>query len=199
MFEPNVHEPSDEWLMSGIAGKDESSFASFYDRYAPLVYALLVRMLRCSSQAEEVLSQVFWEVWAKAQRYNPERGSPRTYLLTLARSRALDRIRAQSLQVRKEHEAARQRQLEWTDRQAGLDPSEATILTEDQQLVHTAIKELSREQQQVLQLAYFEGLTQEQMSERLNLPLGTVKSNVRRGLTVLRQALRSAAPVRNKR
>jgi RNA polymerase sigma-70 factor (ECF subfamily) len=142
------------------------------------------------------LSQVFWEIWDKAQRFNPERGSPRTYILTLARSRALDRIRAQSLQVRKEHEAARQRQWELLDRQAELNPSESTIGAEDRQLVRAAIKELSREQQQVLHLAYFEGLTHQQMSERLNMPLGTVKTNVRRGLTVLRQALRGAAPVR---
>jgi RNA polymerase sigma-70 factor (ECF subfamily) len=196
MSEPSDSYISDEQLMGAIGRREEAALELLYDRYAPAVYALLVRMLRCPSQAEAVLSQVFWEIWDKAQRFNPERGSPRTYILTLARSRALDRIRAQSLQVRKEHEAVRQRQWELLDRQAKLNPSESTIGAEDRQLVRAAIKELSREQQQVLHLAYFEGLTHQQMSERLNMPLGTVKTNIRRGLTVLRQALRGAAQVR---
>src|SRR5262245_14056098 len=94
MFEPSESELSDTELFAAVAGGDEQAFVDLYDRFAPQLYAVCLRIVRRHADAETVLSDVFWQIWTQADRYNPNRGSPRTFLMTLARSRAIDRWRA---------------------------------------------------------------------------------------------------------
>jgi RNA polymerase sigma-70 factor (ECF subfamily) len=193
--DPAVQEPADEDLMLAVAGRDEAAFETLYDRYAPLVYALCLRILRRHNDAQSVVSDVFWEVWQRAERFNPNRGTARTYLLTLARSRAVDRIRANSSRVRRETEAGRERE-EWSSGTAA-DPSVAVVVDEDRQAVVAALAELNESQRRTLHLAYFGGMTHREIAAELSMPLGSVKTCIRQGLIRLRQAMECAAAGRS--
>jgi len=155
MSEASETEASDVDLMRAIAAGDEASFESLYDRYSATLHAICLRILRGHAEAEAVLSDVFWQVWSQAGKYNPQRGSPRTYLMTLARSRAIDRWRTISARTAREFAAPldvldderRDESLERPERQA--------MLGEDRQLVREAIRTLSAAQRKALHLAFF--------------------------------------------
>jgi RNA polymerase sigma-70 factor (ECF subfamily) len=187
-------ETSDVALMQAIAGGDESAFEALYDRYSAIVHAVCLRILRGHAEAEAVLSDVFWQVWTQAAKYNPERGSPRTYLVTLARSRAIDRWRTISARSTREIAAPvdvldEKRHGESTER-----PERRAILGEERELVREAIRGLSAAQRTALQLAFFEGRTHRQIAGDLDLPLGTIKTSIRQGLLKLQRVLGECEP-----
>lgn len=192
----SVAERTDEELMRAIAGRDEAAFAALYDRYASVVYALARRVLRRDSDAQAVISDVFWEIWRRAERFNPERGSARTYLLTLARSRAVDALRSRSIRRQREAEAGRANDERWSDGAGSTDPSATVVVDEDRKAVVAAMAELNESQQHTLRLAYFGGLTHREIADELGMPLGSVKTYIRQGLIKLRRALEGATPVR---
>ena len=191
MIEQDLEDQTDEELMLAMARRDEAAFAQLYDRYSSLLYAIGLRILRRPLDAEAVLSEVFWEIWQNAERFNPERGSARTYLKVLGRSRAIDRLRAEK--NRSTHEAAacddRLSQVQQSQMSDG--PVRQTLRGEDGELVTEALKELSSAQHEVLQLAFYEGLTHREIAERQDAPLGTVKTHIRQGLIKLGHALRA--------
>ncbi len=181
---------SDENLMAEVIEGDKTAFTQLYDRHVPTVYALCLKIMRKESDAEAVVSDVFLEIWRKPSYFDASRGSFRTYLLTLARSRAIDRWRATATRVRKTQEASivlecRSRPFE------EFEPSHVVQTSERRHAVRAAIEELDEAQRETLRLAYFEGLTHREISERLNLPLGTVKTRIRHGLKKLRISLSS--------
>lgn len=155
-----------------------------YDRHAGLVYGLALKILGNSQEAEDLTQDVFLNL-AKAHSYEPSRGSLRTYLAILTRSRAIDRVRSRS--------TAREFLGRWRHNQ------EQEIFTdslfeevsssEQSQEVRAALAQLSNNQQQILRMAYYDGLSQSEIAERLKIPLGTVKARARRGLLKLRQTL----------
>lgn len=173
--------------MLAVAGGDRSALAALYDRYSPLVLALCQRVLRDSGQAEEVLVDVFFEVWTKADRFDPSRGSPMTYLLTLARSRAIDRKRSQASRPKITSD--------FTDAAALSDPvpnpSESIDLKERGAAVRAALAELEPAQREALECAFYEGLSHSEVAAKLNRPLGTVKTHIRQGIIQLREKLRT--------
>lgn len=181
----------DEALMAAIARRDEDAFGQLYDRYSPLLYAICLRIVRRPHDAQAVLSDVCWEIWHHADRFNPDRGSARTYLVMLARSRAVDRLRSESGRQNCEaaffHSQTRNR----ADWQLDGDPARLAVAEEDRRRVVAALAELPDAQQRVLQLAYFEGLSQREIATQLGAPLGTVKTHVRTGLARLRRTLRT--------
>ena len=168
-------------LISRMAGGDRQAFAQFYDTYAGLAFGVIRRIVRDPAVAEEVLQDVFWEVWAAAAAYDPSRGSPEAWLVTRARSRGIDRARA----------ARRRSEMVVTGLNEATmslpDPSgDPETRAGDRKLVAGALGRLPEAQRQVLELAYFEGLTQTEIAERLKEPLGTVKTRMRLGLERLR-------------
>ncbi len=165
-------------LIRRMAGGDREAFAAFYDQYAPLAFGVLRRILRDRAEAEEVLQEVFWEIWRSAPDYDPERGSPEAWLVMRARSRGIDRAR--SVRRRSEMIAAS------PPAAAPPDPGHDPAAVEDAGAVRGALLKLSAVQREVIGLAYFEGLTQTEISERLREPLGTVKTRIRAGLERLR-------------
>ena len=171
--------------MEAMAGGDESAFAALYDRYDSLVMGLAMRMLRDRGEAEDLVSDVFFELWQKASRYNPNRSNPRTYMVLLTRSRALDRLRRQRVPAAVGDAA---------DQQAatGGDPSGQVAAGEAGEQVRAALGSLNPDQRQAVELAFFEGLTHQQIAERLETPLGTVKTRIRQGLVRMRDGLRTA-------
>ncbi len=154
-------------LIRRIAGGDRRAFERLYERYAQLVLNVAARILRNSEDAEEVVQEVFWQVWCCAGRYDPVRGVPEAWLMTLTRTRAIDLMRASRRPATVGAEAL-------ADIPA--DPGCEEIDAPAERLVTAAMQELSVEQRQALELAYYEGLTHTEIAARVGAPLGTVKT-----------------------
>jgi RNA polymerase sigma-70 factor (ECF subfamily) len=180
---PEPVQDADVALLSAIARGDEQALASLYDRYRLILFGLIRRILHSRPEAEDVLQEVFLQVWQKAADFNHARGRPFTWLVTLARSRAIDRLRSLGARDRLATASAREETEEVAD--AVTD----AILSERGKVVRDALQELPEEQQQVLLLAYFDGFTQSEIAERLGSPLGTVKTRMRSGMIKLRDLL----------
>ena len=169
--------------MKAIAAKDEAALAQLYDRYRVILFGLLMRILNNREEAEDVLQEVFLQVWRKAEDFDETRGRPFTWLVTLGRSRGIDRLRTL---------ASRERVAEAGAREASEEISDAAtdaFRSEQRGLVNDALAQLPDEQKGPLMLAYFDGLTQSEIATRLGAPLGTVKTRMRTGLIRLRELL----------
>jgi len=172
--------PADPDLFERIAAGDRDAFGLFYDRYAPVLFGFCVRILKDARDAEDVLQEAFVQVWRDAGRFDPARASVKTWLFTIARSRALDRWRSRR-SVEHRFPAAENESL---DRAGADDGGQEAAAMRD--YVGRCLAQLSENEQAVLRLAYFDGYTQEEIAARLNEPLGTVKSRTRSGLTKLK-------------
>jgi len=174
----------DAELVRRIAGGDGDALSKLFDLHSPVALGLLSRMLGARSEAEEVLQEAFLQVWTQADRYDPARSSARGWILMLARSRALDRLRRRVARQRREEESVEESNL-------SIHPVGTERLEESERRsqVSTALGVLSPEQRHCIELAFFEGLTHTQIAERLKAPLGTVKSRILLGMNKLRQAL----------
>ena len=180
--------PNDLLLMGRIAARDSTAFRELFDEYSPMVLGVLVRMLGDSALAEEVLQEAFLQVWEQADRFRPERASPRGWLLLIARSRALDRLRSDRSRREREIVATRE---SVTSHEA---PEGTRNLEkrERQRAVGGALEGLPEEQRHCIELAFFKGLTQREISDVLKEPLGTVKSRISLGMSKLRRSLAEA-------
>ena len=170
-------------LLHAVARGDEEALSRLYDRYRVILFSLLVRILKSREEAEDVLQEVFLQVWKRAGDFDNARGKPFTWLVTLARSRAIDRIRQLG---------ARQRLAEASAHDASEAVSDAvadTLHSEQREIVARALAALPEDQRRTLNLAYFDGLTQSEIAEQLNTPLGTVKTRMRSGMIKLRELL----------
>lgn len=166
-----------------MARGDEEALAAIYDRYRLILFGLLLRILHSRAEAEDCLQEVCLQVWRKAADFDEARGRPFTWLVTLARSRAIDRLRASGTRDRVAQDAARATVEETSD--AVTD----AIRSERSRVVRRALNLLPEEQRRVLELAYFDGLTQSEIAAHLNQPLGTVKTRTRSGMIKLRELL----------
>ena len=168
-----------------MATGDQVALADFYDLTNRMAFGLILRIMGDRSTAEEVLLDVYTQVWRQADTYRPERGTPLAWLMTIARTRALDRLRAgrQEMQRRESLETVAD------VRSVAADPEEAASTKEQQRLVRKALTALSDEQRQVIELAYFSGFSQSEIAAHLGQPLGTVKTRVRLGMIKLREIL----------
>ena len=180
-----VSQVSDVALLQAIARGDEASLARLYDQYRVILFGLLVRILNSREEAEDVLQEVFLQVWRRAGDYDEQRGKPFTWLVTLTRSRAIDRLRVLSARQRLASAAAQDQPAEASD------ALKETVRSEQKDIVRQALAELPEEQRRTLLLAYFEGLTQTEIAAKLNAPLGTVKTRMRSAMTKLRETLRT--------
>jgi RNA polymerase sigma-70 factor (ECF subfamily) len=178
----------DSYLVGRISGGDRQAFARFFDLHSPAVLGLLFRILGRRGEAEEVLQEVFLQVWQQADRYEPGRSTARGWLLMLARSRALDKLRRVEARSRREHEAASDATYPRVAAPVGTEKLETA---ERRDRIAAALNLLSAEQRKCIELAFFEGLTHTQIAERLAAPLGTVKSRILLGMNKLRHALSS--------
>jgi RNA polymerase sigma-70 factor (ECF subfamily) len=183
MGEDAYAELEDAEVIAEAARGDVRALAALYDRYAGLALATARRMVG-ESGAEDLVQDVFMEVWRAAASYDPSRGAVRTWILVRLRSRALDRLR--SAPVRREiptEDVA-------PDRAAP--PGEDPSLAPDRRVVREALRQLPEDQRQVLELAYFMGMSATEIAERMGSPVGTVKSRTKAAMTKLRAALAAA-------
>jgi RNA polymerase sigma-70 factor (ECF subfamily) len=167
--------PTTETLLRRLAAGETSALGEFYDVFAGLVNGLALRILRDAADAEDVVQEVFLQVWRQASRFDPTRGSVEAWLCTIARTRALDRLRRRT--ARRE------------DPEDEAPPSSATPKSAEAIAVRKALDGLTSDQRKALELAYFEGLTQSEIAERLGEPLGTVKTRIRTAMIRLRDVL----------
>jgi RNA polymerase sigma-70 factor, ECF subfamily len=174
---------NDVALLSAIAARDEVALAQLYDRYRAILFGLLMRILNNREEAEDVLQEVFLQVWRKAENFDENRGRPFTWLVTLARSRGIDRLRTLAARERVAEAGAREPSEEISD--AATD----AFKSEQRGLVSDALAKLPDEQKRPIMLAYFEGLTQSEIATNLGAPLGTVKTRMRTGMIRLRELL----------
>ena len=172
-------------LIRAMAAGSRDAFAQFYDRYAPLVLPFVLRIVRDRADAVEVLQDVFWEAWRGAAAYDPSRGTPEAWIITRARTRAIDRVRA----VRRRGETFVAPVDEATAGAPTPPGGDAAVRAEDRQLVAGALAQLSEAQREVIELAYYSGLTQTEIAERLKQPLGTIKTRIRLALARLREVV----------
>jgi RNA polymerase sigma-70 factor (ECF subfamily) len=171
-------------LIARMADGDESAFSQFYDAYAGLAFGLIRRILREKEAAEEVLQEVFWQIWREAGTYDPRRGSPEAWLVMRAKTRAIDKVR--SIRRREQTFVAPVEERIIRDQSPGADPALAAA---DRGLVEGALARLPEAQRRVIELAFFDGFTQSEIAARLGDPIGTVKTRTRLGLERLRAIL----------
>jgi len=182
-LQPEEAQIDDVALLKAIAGKEEKALSQLYDRYRVVLFGLLVRILNNREEAEDVLQELFLQVWHRAGDYDSNRGRPFTWLVTLARSRAIDRLRSVASRERVATESAREATEEVSDAVAD------AVRSEQRRIVTSALSQLPEEQQRALVLAYFDGLTQSEIADSLGAPLGTVKTRMRAGMIKLREML----------
>jgi len=180
----------DPKLLARVVKGDHQAFSQLYDQSSTLLYSLALRILGNREEAVELLQEVYLEVWRKVARYDVGRGTPIAWLITLTRSRAIDRLRARGPHVRHRTgeplDGAAVNQV--ADRRPG--PGEAHEDQELRNLIRGALASLPQAQQQAIELAYYEGLSHMEIADRLNQPLGTVKTRIKLGMTKLRELLR---------
>jgi RNA polymerase sigma-70 factor (ECF subfamily) len=172
------------WI-AGIVEHDEQALMALYDATLSRVYGLVLRLVRRSQLAEEVAEEVFFQVWRQAPRFDAERGRPLTWLLGMARSRAIDAIRREA---RFEHDELNE---EATATAAPVSESgdELLAVAQGHAQLHRALLLLKPQPRQLVALAFFNGLSHEEIASQTHLPLGTVKSQIRRALITLRETL----------
>ncbi len=177
-------------LIVRSADGDEIAFAMLYDAASPRLFGLVLRVLRDRAQSEEVCQEVFLEIWRTAARFDPDRGSPLTWMMTIAHRKSVDRVRSAEASGRRDT-----RYIE-TSHEVDYDvTAEAATASMDGQRVSAALAALAPGQRSALELAYFGGLTHTEVAEKLGVPLGTAKTRIRDGLIKLRVALSSGHDV----
>ncbi len=172
-------------FVAGAALGDRDAFAALYDATSAFVYSLVFRILGNRADAEEVTLDVYVQAWREANRFDATRGGVAAWLATIGRSRALDRYRSHETRQKREGTPI----ADFDNASGDPTPEELSSMSQDRRAVAQAMAELTPEQRQVIHLAYFHGLSQSEMAEHLRLPLGTVKTRVRIGMSRLREIL----------
>ena len=174
-------------LLKRIGQGDRVSFEELYDRFSGVLFSTAYRMLKNQEASEDVLQDVFIQIWNKAPLYNPTRGRPMTWAITLTRNKAIDLLRSTqrrgNLQDSVQHELAT---FEQFDDRSSFD---AVASVETNKLVRDAMRKLSKDQREAIELAFFSSMTQTEIAEHLNAPLGTIKARIRRGMMALREMI----------
>lgn len=189
---PDDRATVDARLMEAVARGDKAAFAQIYDRFSPPLYALALRVVRDPTEAQDIVHDVFVTVWEKAATFEHIRGSAFSWAVTLVRNRAIDRVR---MRRRRADLLAGSvlSDLGYDESEGAAAANESAVREDDARQVRSAVATLPPDQQNALELAFFGGLTQEQIAEKLQQPLGTVKARIRRGLIKLRDLLAPTA------
>ncbi|MGH2568592.1 MAG: sigma-70 family RNA polymerase sigma factor [Bacteroidota bacterium] len=179
-------------LLTRVQRRDQQALSKLYDRYAPLLYTLTLRIVTTAEEAEDVLQDVFLQVWNRSSTYVKERGTVYSWVVTLCRNKAIDRVRSkrykqQSKEIKLDEAEA------VADTQMTMNPHQAVVLKEYQEIVAAARKKLSAIEAKILDLSYFGGYSQTEISKMLRMPLGTVKTKMRQGMMKMRQVVRGGS------
>ncbi len=180
-------DPQDAELLAAIARGDAQAFSCFYDRFSGTLFSIAMGILRDPAQAEDLLQEVFLQIWERASHFDPELGKPLSWAVAMTRNKAIDRLRGSQRRQRVMDEMTETASSDFLSMDLGtihgLD-HDATAL------VRRSLQTLPEEQRKAIELAFFQGLSHGEIAEKLNAPLGTVKARIRRGMIQLRDELR---------
>lgn len=178
-------------LLERIQRRDEQSLAKLYDRYAALLYTLTFRIVSTQEESEDVVQEAFLQVWNKANSYVRDRGTVYSWITTLTRNKAIDRVR--SKRYKQQSKETRLDEIDKTPATPSPNPHQTVVLKEYQEIVTAAQKKLSSIEAKILELSYYGGYSQAEIAQILKMPLGTVKTKMRQGIIKLRQLVRQGA------
>lgn len=184
---PTYERHADHDLIAAMQQGDERALGALYDRWSARVHSLALAMLKNPAEAEEITEETFWQAWRQAARYDAQRGEAGSWLMIIARSRILDRLRFKRRRPEEQLDEIVLRAVPSDE----ATPEEHASLSERGQAVRRAMSSLPGDQREALTLAYFGGLSQSEIAEKCGLPLGTVKTRMRLGMNRLRDSLSS--------
>jgi RNA polymerase sigma-70 factor (ECF subfamily) len=186
---PMARDEEPKWVdtLRRAAEGDQNSLGEIYDATSPMVLGLIRRIVGDPSTAEEIALDVYRQVWRVASTYDEEKGTPMTWLLMMARSRAIDHLRSPASRTKKLERPIEAAAFKYSS--PGLNPETTAIANSRRQIIQRALAELKPEQLELLQLAFFEGLSHGEIAEKTGIPLGTIKTRIRTGMTRLRELL----------
>lgn len=187
----NQDNSRDKDLLRRIAQKDPVALSLLYDQYNRLLFGLLISILKKKTEAEDILQEVFSNIWEKADQFDPDRGTGYTWIVSLTRNKGIDRLRSKVYKEQKKQSTS----LDNDDVYHPLyssenNPLEDTILSDRADMVRNALQQISEKQRKVIEISYFSGLSQSEISEEYDIPLGTVKTRMRDGMMKLRDILK---------
>ncbi len=176
-------------LLENTARGDRASFRQLYERYSGVLFSSAYQVLNDQAETEDVLQDVFVQIWDKARLYDRKRGKPLTWALTLTRNRSIDRLRSSKRRHRLQDEVEKETAVAEQHSNDQDQPNAQAYTSETKKMVRAAVLQLSDEQRQAIELAYFGGLTQNEIAHKLAEPLGTVKARIRRGMIKLKDLI----------
>ena len=187
--ESSIDQESEIELLRRVGQGDRKSFEDLYDRFSGVLFSTALQILNDHREAEDVVQEVFIQIWDKAKLYDAARGKPLTWAMTLTRNKAIDRLRSAQRRHRLQDQVEKETKV--TNQVTFKDSLEEVEILEKSRLIRAAVLELSREQREAIELAFFSGLTQNEIAQELNQPLGTVKARIRRGMLRLKEVIAS--------
>lgn len=180
----------DRDLMRRIASREPEALGLLYNHYNRLLFGLLKSILKKTEEAEDILQEVFTSIWEKADQFDTERGTPYTWIVSLTRNKAIDRLRSKVYKEQKKQSTSLDDDAVFHPLFSSENsPLENTILSDRAKRVYSALEKLTEKQRSVIQVAYFDGLSQSEISDEYDIPLGTVKTRMRDGMKKLRELL----------
>lgn len=180
----------DRDLMQRIASKEPEALSLLYDHYHKLLFGLLKSILKKTEEAEDILQEVFTTIWEKADQFDTQRGTAYTWIVSLTRNKAIDRLRSKVYKEQKKQSTSLDNEDVFHPLYSEENsPLENTILSDRAKRVYQALQQLSEKQRSVIQVSYFDGLSQSEISDEYDIPLGTVKTRMRDGMLKLRELL----------
>ena len=186
----NQDNARDRDLLKRIAKKDPVALSLLYDQYNRLLFGLLLSILKKRTEAEDLWQDVFSNIWEKADQYDPDRGTGYTWIVSLTRNKGIDRLRSKVYKEQKKQSTSLDDENVFHPLfSKENDPLEDTILSDRAEMVKNALMQISEKQRTVIQISYFDGLSQSEISEEYDIPLGTVKTRMRDGMMKLRDIL----------
>lgn len=186
---PNEQIKTDISLLERISRRDSSALSELYDKHSTLLYSIIMRILKEKEETEDVLQEVFVNVWERAEMYDDQLGNPGAWLARIARNRAVDRLRSKNYRTRSKESDIDQHH-DYFTADASSNPEHRAILSSQQEEILIALTSLSKDQKDLIEFAYFRGFTQTELADHFKLPLGTVKTRMRTAMSILRQKLR---------
>ena len=174
--------------MKRIKARDADALEELYDLYNRLLFSMVISIVKKREEAEDVLQEIFVKIWNKADSFNEDRGNVYSWIVTLARNKAIDRIRSKGYKTQQKASVSIHEPLFSLEGDKH-DPLETTIFSDRAELVKKALKEIPESQSQVIKIAYYRGMTQSEISDHLDIPLGTVKTRTRQGMIKLKRIL----------
>lgn len=178
-----------EWMIAVQSG-DKTALKKLYDRFSKILFGMIYKILHNKEEAEDLLQEIFVKIWNRADQYDPSRGTVYSFIATLARNRAIDRTRSRAFKNRRKDDyVINDDEYSFHLSTDNPNPEERIELSERAVGVRKALAELNKKERQVLYISYFEGLSQSEIAEKIDIPLGTVKYRMRQGMIKLRDML----------